>query len=55
MVIYLISSHRGEIVATGWGIMQESMYRTILNMVTNYINPKAMIYLPLIYTIFHLI
>lgn len=50
-----IGTSRGEIVSNWWGILSESLYRTILSMVENYIGLKMTVYLPLIYTVFHLI
>jgi F-type H+-transporting ATPase subunit a len=47
--------HNNKLVPNWWGIFNESLYRTLLSMVINYIGPKMVIYLPLIYTIFHLI
>lgn len=44
-----------KLVANWWGILNESLYKTLLSMVINYIGPKSVIFLPLIYTIFHLI
>lgn len=44
-----------KLVANWWGILNESLYKTLLSMVINYIGPKSIIFLPLIYTIFHLI
>lgn len=53
--ITLAISHRGEIVATWWGIQSESLYSTILSMVENYIGRNYSVYFPLLYTVFHLI
>jgi len=53
--ISLANAHKGEIVSTAWGILNESLYRTILSMVENYIGRNYSVYFPLIYTIFHLI
>jgi len=50
-----VGTVRGEVVPTWWGILSESLYRTILSMVENYIGIKFTVYLPLIYTVFHLI
>jgi F-type H+-transporting ATPase subunit a len=50
-----VGTARGEIVSNWWGILSESLYRTILSMVENYIGIKFTVYLPLIYTVFHLI
>lgn len=53
MAIPLLSSN--HVVSHWWGIFNESLYRTLLSMVINYISPKLIIFFPLIYTIFHLI
>lgn len=53
--ITLVGTIRGELVSNWWGILSESLYRTILSMVENYIGIKYTVYLPLIYTVFHLI
>ena len=50
-----VGTVRGELVANWWGILSESLYRTILSMVENYIGIKFTPYLPIIYTVFHLI
>lgn len=50
-----ITSDKDSIVPTWWGIQNESLYRTILSMVENYIGKKYTVYFPLIYTVFHLI
>nr|QCQ68905.1 ATP synthase F0 subunit a [Synchytrium endobioticum]WKF46334.1 ATP synthase F0 subunit 6 [Synchytrium endobioticum]WKF48386.1 ATP synthase F0 subunit 6 [Synchytrium endobioticum] len=56
LIIYLCNSTAKEkLVANWWGILSESLYRTILLMVENYIGPRSTIYFPLIYTIFHLV
>lgn len=51
----LATAHKGEIVATWWGILNESLYRTILSLVENNIGRNYSVYFPLLYTIFHLI
>ena len=53
--VSLTITHRGEIVATWWGILNESQYRTIQSMVENYIGSAYTVYMPLIYTLFHII
>ena len=55
IIITLVGTIRGELVSNWWGIQSESLYRTILSMVENYIGIKYTVYLPLIYTVFHLI
>lgn len=44
-----------KLISNWWGILNESLYKTILSMVTSYINVKSVIFLPMIYTIFHFI
>jgi len=41
-----VGTARGELVANWWGILSESLYRTILSMVENYIGIKFTVYLP---------
>ena len=48
-----ISSNK--LVPNQWGIINESLFRSMLSMVENYIGIKSTIYLPLIYSVFHLI
>ena len=55
IIITYVGTIRGELVSNWWGILSESLYRTILSMVENYIGIKYTVYLPLIYTVFHLI
>ena len=50
-----VGTARGVLVSNWWGILNESLMRTILSMVENYIGSKFTVYLPLIYTVFHLI
>lgn len=44
-----------KLITNWWGILNESLYKTMLSMVTSYINVKSVIFLPMIYTIFHFI
>ena len=44
-----------KIISNSWTILIESLYRTILNMVENYLGLKNLQYFPLIFTLFHLI
>lgn len=46
---------RGNILSNNWGILSESLFRTILLKIENFVGPKYSIYLPLFYTIFHLV
>lgn len=44
-----------NIISNHWNILIESLYRTILSMVENYLGYANIKYFPLIFTIFHLI
>jgi len=51
-----ISKYSNSLISTNWGLMNESLYDTIYNVVTNQINKtKGQIYFPFIYTLFILI
>ncbi len=54
---YLFTSFGSSpsILTNNWGILSESLYRTVLNMVENFVNKKATIYLPLFYSISQII
>ena len=57
-VTLFITSHsisRSELTPTWWGILNESFYRTIMIIIESSIGSKYTIYLPLLYTIFHII
>lgn len=47
------------IVSSWWGILSESLYRTLLSMVETYVGPASSVardwFPPMIFTIFHLI
>jgi len=43
------------ILTNNWGILSESLFRTILGKIENFIGPSYSIYLPFFYSIFHLI
>jgi F-type H+-transporting ATPase subunit a len=51
-IITIAISSKGELVQ---GVLNESLYRTILVMTTDYIGSKFTTFFPLIYTVFHLI
>lgn len=51
----LIKTNRNYIISDYWQILSESLFSTQLSLVVNYIGVKFTIYLPLIYTIFHVI
>ena len=46
---------KGNIISNNWGILSESLFRTILLMIENFVGPKNSIYLPLFYTIFEIV
>jgi F-type H+-transporting ATPase subunit a len=46
---------KGNILSNSWGIISESLFRTILLKIENFVGPKFSIYLPLFYTIFHIV
>jgi F0F1-type ATP synthase membrane subunit a len=55
IILSLSLFQSNSIIATYWSILTESLYKTLLSMVVNYINPKLVIYFPLIYTLFTVI
>ena len=55
IILSLSLFQSNSIIATYWSILTESLYKTLLSMVINYINPKLVIYFPLIYTLFTVI
>ena len=46
---------KGAVLSNNWGILSESLFRTILLKIEDFVGPKSSIYLPLFYTIFHLV
>lgn len=46
---------KGRILSNNWGIISESLFRTILLKIENFVGPKSSIYLPIFYTIFHIV
>ena len=46
---------KGTIISNNWGILSESLFRTILLKIENFVGPKMSIYWPLFYTIFHIV
>jgi F-type H+-transporting ATPase subunit a len=44
-----------KIINNNWGLFSESLFRTILKMIEEFVGPKFSIYLPLFYSIFHLV
>lgn len=55
LVIVLGNLSDNKIITNNWGIFSESLFRTILLKIENFLGPKYTMYLPLFYTIFHLI
>lgn len=47
--------NQDKILSNNWGIMSESLYRTILLMIENFVGVKYTIYLPLFYSIFNIV
>lgn len=55
-ILQYIGTAKGRIAEpSGWGIISETLYRTVLYIVQEYIGKKSTIYFPLIYTLFYLI
>jgi F-type H+-transporting ATPase subunit a len=50
-----ISQENTKVLSNNWGIMSESLYRTILLMIENFVGVKYTIYLPLFYSIFNIV
>ena len=46
---------KGNIISNNFGIVSESLKRTILVKIENFVGVKYAIYLPLFYSIFHVI
>ena len=55
ITVIMGNMNSGHILSNNWGILSESLYRTILNMLENFVGPKYSIYLPLFYSLFHVI
>lgn len=55
IVPVLSRQNNQEIQPTTYGIVNEALYRSTLNMVHQYIGVKVSIYFPIIYTLFHII
>jgi hypothetical protein len=53
LALNLLSTNYNKLVGNNWSISQESLYATILSIVTNQINPKnGQMYFPFIYALF---
>ena len=46
---------KGQILGNNWSILNETMYRTVLNMIHYYIGKNMSIYFPFLYTLFFII
>lgn len=55
ITLVLGSLNQGAILANNWGIVSESLFRTVLNMLESFVGPKASIYLPLFYSLSQII
>ena len=44
-----------RVISNNWGILSESLFRTILLKIENFVGPKYSIYLPLFYTIIYMV
>lgn len=55
ILLCFIGLYGKNLLPNAYGITHESLYRTLLQMVDNFIGRSKLIYLPMIYTIFHLI
>ena len=53
LALSLLSTNYNKLVGNNWSISQESLFATILNIVTNQINPqKGQVFFPFIYALF---
>ena len=53
LALNLLSTNYNKLVGNNWSISQESLFATILNIVTNQINPKnGQVFFPFIYALF---
>jgi len=55
VVLFLMTSKKEKLVSNWLGLLNETLYRTVLLMVDNYIGRKFVVYFPLIYTVFYLV
>lgn len=55
LISLAFTTYTPKLITNWWGILNESLYKTILSMVTSYINIKSIIFFPMIFTIFHFI
>ena len=55
LILLAFTTASSKLITNWWGILNESLYKTILSMVTSYINIKSIIFFPMIFTIFHFI
>ena len=55
LTIILGNNISNRVISNNWGILSESLFRTILLKIENFVGPKYSIYLPLFYTIFYMV
>jgi F-type H+-transporting ATPase subunit a len=46
---------RGLVIPSGWGVISETLYRTILSTVTSSLGKSSTSYFPLLFSLFYLI
>lgn len=55
-LLQYVGTARGRVaLPTGWGIISETLYRTILSIVTSSLGKSSTSYFPLLYSLFYLI
>jgi F-type H+-transporting ATPase subunit a len=54
-IMVTLMAPTSKILSNNWGILSESLFRTILGMLETFVNRNAAIYLPLFFSVFHLI
>lgn len=55
LTLFLGNLISNRVITSNWGILSESLFRSILFKIESNLGPKFSIYLPLIYTIFHIV
>jgi F0F1-type ATP synthase membrane subunit a len=55
LILLAFTTTSSKLISNWWVILNESLYKTILSMVTSYINIKSIIFYPMIFTIFNFI
>ena len=51
----ILTKNSSKILTNNWGILSESLFRTILNMLEKFVDKKATIYLPLFFSLSQII